>query len=119
MMEISGLKFVMLASNDVDRSVAFYRDQLNLPLTRRFEDFAFFDCERVTLVLSGQLAKRAPGNTTSTEVVFGVASVKAAFDELRASGVAFINEPRAVNDLAWAVNLSDPDGHLLSLYGNP
>jgi|ERR1700729_2881250 catechol 2,3-dioxygenase-like lactoylglutathione lyase family enzyme len=116
-MEIQGVRFVMLASAELDRSIAFYRDRLGLPLTARFEDFAFFDCYGIVLALSGQLARGRPESGTATEIVFGVPSVKDAFDELRASGVEFINAPRAVNDEAWAVNLNDPDGHLLSLYG--
>jgi catechol 2,3-dioxygenase-like lactoylglutathione lyase family enzyme len=118
-MQIDGLKFVMLASGDIERSVAFYRDRLCLPLTMRFEDFAFFDCHGTTLALSGALARGAPKSGTASEIVFGVPSVQAAFDELRAAGVEFVNEPRAVNAGAWAVNLNDPDGHRLSLYGNP
>jgi catechol 2,3-dioxygenase-like lactoylglutathione lyase family enzyme len=118
-MQIEGLRFVMLASEDIERSVAFYRDRLCLPLTARFEDFAFFDCYGTTLALSGALARGTPKSGTASEIVFGVPSVKAAFDELRASGVEFVNEPRAVNAGAWAVNLNDPDGHLLSFYGNP
>jgi len=108
----------MLASAGLERSVEFYRDRLGLSLTARFEDFAFFDCDGITLALSGQLARGEPESGTATEIVFGVPSVKAAFDELRASGVEFVNTPRAVNDGAWAVNLRDPDGHLLSFYGD-
>ncbi|HTA38631.1 MAG TPA: VOC family protein [Candidatus Acidoferrales bacterium] len=118
-MQIDGLRFVMLASEDIERSVAFYRDRLCLPLTARFEDFAFFDCDGTTLALSGALARGTPKSGTASEIVFGVPSVTAAFDELRAAGIDFANEPRAVNGNAWAVNLHDPDGHLLSFYGNP
>jgi catechol 2,3-dioxygenase-like lactoylglutathione lyase family enzyme len=117
-MQIDGLKFVMLASRDVEGSVAFYRDRLKLPLTARFEDFAFFGCGAVTLALSGALARGEPASGTATEIVFGVPSVRGTYDELRTDGVTFINEPRMVNANAWAVNLRDPDGHLLSFYGD-
>ncbi len=50
-MKIDSLRFVMLASEDIERSVAFYRDRLCLPLTARFEGFAFFDCFGTTLRL--------------------------------------------------------------------
>jgi len=98
--------------------VGFYRDRLGLPLTARFEDFAFFDCGGVTLALSGDLARGTPQSGTAVEVVFGVRSVRAAYDELRVAGLEFVNAPRPVTDGAWAVNFNDPDGHLLSLYGN-
>ncbi len=117
-MNVGGLKFVMLASRDVDRSIGFYRDHLQLPLTSRFEDFAFFDCGGVTLALSGDLARGTPQSGTAVEIVFAVPSVRAAYDELRGAGLEFVNEPRPVNDRAWAVNINDPDGHLLSFYGD-
>jgi catechol 2,3-dioxygenase-like lactoylglutathione lyase family enzyme len=118
-MKISGIRFIMIASTDLAASVAFYRDTLQLPLAARFENFAFFDANGVTLALSGDLAQNGFAPGTSSEIVFGVDGVRGAFEELRAAGVDFINEPRAVNDGAWAVNLRDPDGHLLSLYGDP
>jgi len=118
-MQIQGLSFLMLPSSDVEKSVVFYRDLLGLTLTNRFEDFAFFDCGRTgtTLALSGDLARGTPKSGTATEIVFAVPSVTAAYEELRGRDVEFVNEPRVVNADAWAVNLTDPDGHLLSFYG--
>jgi catechol 2,3-dioxygenase-like lactoylglutathione lyase family enzyme len=93
-MKISGIRFIMIASTDLAASVAFYRDTLQLPLAARFENFAFFDDNGVTLALSGDLAQNGFAPGTSSEIVFGVDGVP-------------------------AVNLRDPDGHLLSLYGDP
>lgn len=109
------LAFVMLAVDDVDRAAAFYRDVLGFPMSGRFGDFAFFDTGEARLALTSEL--RAPdGGTQGHECVFGVASVTQAYAALK-ERVEFVNEPRAVNDQAWAVNFRDPDGHLLSLYG--
>lgn len=109
-MELQGLRFVMLGAGDVDRSVAFYRDALGLPLSGRFGDFAFFDTGAATLALSGELG-------AGVECVFGASSVERAYAALRERGIVFVNEPRAVNDANWAVNFRDPQGHLLSIYG--
>jgi catechol 2,3-dioxygenase-like lactoylglutathione lyase family enzyme len=109
------LAFVMLAVDDVDRAAAFYRDVLKIPMTGRFGDFAFFDTGEARLALTAELARR-DGAASGHECVFGVASVGQAYDALK-EHVEFLNEPRAVNDEAWAVNFRDPDGHLLSLYG--
>lgn len=109
------LAFVMLSVDDVDRAAAFYRDVLRIPMSGRFGDFAFFDTGEARLALTSELRGR-DGAGYGHECVFGVASVTQAYVALKDS-VVFLNEPRAVNDQAWAVNFRDPDGHLLSLYG--
>ncbi len=117
-MKIDGLRYVMLASGDLDRSIRFYRDDLGLPLEQQFEGFAFFGCGNATLILSSALRDRlVAGGSYPSEVVLGVPSVDAAHEELRQRGVSFINAPRQVNAEAWAANCTDPDGHLLSFYG--
>lgn len=108
------LAFVMLAVDDVDRAAAFYRDVLGIPMSGRFGDFAFFDTGEARLALTSELG--GDGAANGHECVFGVASVTRAYAALK-ERVEFVNEPRAVNDQAWAVNFRDPDGHLLSLYG--
>jgi catechol 2,3-dioxygenase-like lactoylglutathione lyase family enzyme len=109
------LAFVMLAVEDVDRAAAFYRDVLGIPVSGRFGEFAFFDTGEARLALTSELRGR-DGAAQGHECVFGVASVTQAYAALKDS-VEFLNEPRAVNEQAWAVNFRDPDGHLLSLYG--
>jgi catechol 2,3-dioxygenase-like lactoylglutathione lyase family enzyme len=109
------LAFVMLAVRDVDRAATFYRDTLGLSMTGRFEAFAFFDTGAAKLALTSELGS-GNGDFGGHECVFEVASVTKAYSELQ-NQIEFVNEPRPVNDLNWAVNFHDPDGHLLSLYG--
>ena len=108
------LSFVMLAVRDVDRAATFYRDALGLTMTARFEEFAFFDTGEATLALTSELG--GGGESRGNECVFAVRSVEKVCAALR-SRIEFLNEPCRVNDLNWAVNFRDPDGHLLSLYG--
>jgi catechol 2,3-dioxygenase-like lactoylglutathione lyase family enzyme len=112
---LEGLAFVMLGVRDVERAATFYRDALGLPMTRRFETFAFFDTGEAELALTSELGS---GNSECQghECVFAVTSVAKAYASLRGR-IEFLNEPRPVNDVNWAVNFRDPDGHLLSLYG--
>lgn len=105
---INGLAYAMLGATDVDRSLEFYRDALGLALKGRFEDLVFFETGATTLALRGGVAP--------VELVFNVDSVTAAYEALKPR-VAFVNEPRQVNEQSWAVNFNDPNGHLLSLYG--
>ncbi len=108
---------VMLGVSNIERSTAFYRDQLGLPLLGVHGGLAFFNGGGVTLMLSTELAKAAPGIAGATEVVFAVDSVQAAYDALLARGVVFLREPRQVTPSDWAANFKDPDGHLLSVFG--
>jgi catechol 2,3-dioxygenase-like lactoylglutathione lyase family enzyme len=115
-MQTQGVAFVTLGAADVERAVAFYRDDLGLSLESRFEGFAFFNGGGITLALSDELARRGDVSREGVELVFGVDSVTAAYRELKDT-ITFANQPRPVNAENWAVNFSDPDGHSLSLYG--
>ena len=108
------LAFVMLSVRDVERAATFYRDALGLSMTGRFEAFAFFDTGEAKLALTSELGSGS--DSQGHECVFAVASVTEAYAALR-DRIEFLNEPRPVNDVSWAVNFRDPDGHLLSLYG--
>jgi catechol 2,3-dioxygenase-like lactoylglutathione lyase family enzyme len=111
---LEGLAFVMLGVRDVERAATFYRDALGLPMTSRFEAFAFFDTGGAKLALTSEL--ESGNDARGHECVFAVTSVAKAYAALKGR-IAFLNEPRPVNDVNWAVNFRDPDGHLLSLYG--
>lgn len=108
---------IMLGVTNIERSTAFYRDQLGLPLLGVHGGLAFFNAGGVTLMLSTELAKAAPNLTGATEVVFAVENVHSAYDALLARGVVFLREPRQVTPTDWAANFKDPDGHLLSVFG--
>lgn len=117
-MTTSGLAFVMLGSTDIGRSAAFYRDRVGLEVAMEFEGFAFMKGGATTIVLTSDLGGRIRnGATFASELVFGVASVRAASEELRDAGVSLVKEPQPVNADAWAVTCADPDGHLISFYG--
>jgi catechol 2,3-dioxygenase-like lactoylglutathione lyase family enzyme len=119
-MHLEGLKYVMLGTTDVERSVSFYRDKLGLRVLHQFEGFAFLDTGATRVVLTSDLGNRIEhGATFASEIVFGVPSVDAAYRELLAMNIEFINRPSAVNADAWAVTCKDPDGHLVTYYGAP
>ena len=116
-MTISKIGVLILGSRDLARSVAFYRDKLELPLKQESPGFAFLDAGSVTLALSEPLAKASTNLVGATEVVFPVAGVKEAHLALQARGVEFFKEPRVVAGSMWAASFRDPDGHVLSLFG--
>lgn len=115
---LSKIGLVMLGVADLERAVAFYRDKLGLAVQGEVPgEFAFFDAGGMALALSVPLAKNSPAMVGATEVVFAVASVRAAHAALAGRGVAFLQEPRVVTGSMWAANFADPDGHRLSIFG--
>jgi hypothetical protein len=108
------LGLIVLGSRDLERSLHFYHDILQLRMKARFGPFILFETGAATLVISAELAP-ASGEVTH-ECVFNVGSVTQAY-ELFKERIAFLNVPRAVNDANWAVNFVDPDGHQWSFYG--
>jgi catechol 2,3-dioxygenase-like lactoylglutathione lyase family enzyme len=121
--KLSAIHTVMLGVRDLERSVAFYRDRLGLPVKFQSAEFAFFEAGGVTLALSRPLARVVAGADSDSslsgaaEVVFAVPGVREAHAALRAKGVEFTHEPRNVAGTAWAANFDDPDGHALSIFG--
>jgi catechol 2,3-dioxygenase-like lactoylglutathione lyase family enzyme len=117
---LEGLKYVMLGTTDLARSLSFYCDRLGLKVLRQFEGFAFLDTGATTVVLTTDLGSRIEsGATFASEIVFGVPSVETAYRELLGQAIEFINAPSAVSANAWAVTSKDPDGHLVTYYGAP
>ncbi len=115
--KLSNIGVIMLGTSAPDASVAFYRDTLGLDLTGLHGGFAFFDGGGVSLVLSPELASAGENAPKTAEVVFSVAHVREAYEALKAKGVEFRVEPRAVTGPMWATDFRDPDGHVLSLFG--
>jgi len=108
----------MVGVKDLDRAVAFYRDKLGLALQQQVPgEFAFFAAGGITLALSVPHSKNSSSMVGATEVVFAVDNVRTAHAALRARGIAFTVEPRAVAGPMWSANFNDPDGHKLSIFG--
>jgi catechol 2,3-dioxygenase-like lactoylglutathione lyase family enzyme len=108
---------VMLGVKDLARSIEFYGTRLGLALQNQIPGFAFFDGGGVTLALSEPVARALPQGPGSSQVVFSVEHVRAAYDALRRKGVTFSDEPRNVTGSSWSANFTDPDGHHLSIFG--
>lgn len=112
-----GVAYIMLGVSDLDRSVTFYRDTLELPLQFQHEGLAFFSAGPVTLMLNVGAGKVRTPIAGAVELVFAVESVKAAWRNLAAKGASFFREPRQVTEKDWSAVMTDPDGHFLSVFG--
>jgi catechol 2,3-dioxygenase-like lactoylglutathione lyase family enzyme len=116
---VTGIGNIIIAVADMERSLAFYRDAIGLPVRFANPEFAFLQAGGVTLCLrhAPRAGQAPPGGDTRVEIVFDVREIHAAHDELKARGVVFRVEPRVVTGNLWATDFRDPDGHVLSIFG--
>ncbi len=113
---VSGISNIMLAVHGMDRSVAFYRDVLGLPVRFASPNMTFLRAGAVTICL--RLAPGAPAAEDGRiEVVFDAPDIHAAYAQLSARGVAFRLAPRVITGNLWAADFRDPDGNILSIFG--
>ena len=114
--------YVILFVEDLERSLAFYRDVIGLPFKLQGDGyvefategsrFGLYDRDRLD-ELTGQdsTAPARPGG----EVVFLVADVDAEAERLRAAGATILAGPM---DRVWGhrtVHVEDPDGFVVEL----
>ena len=117
-MNILELNHVALHVADLDASIAFYRDQLELePMARPAFDFpgAWFrlgPTQELHLIAGRQ--QSVHGQSRGTHFAVQVGSIEEAEAVLRRNDVAY--RPRKHRpDGAWQIFLTDPDGHWIEL----
>jgi catechol 2,3-dioxygenase-like lactoylglutathione lyase family enzyme len=109
---------IHVSCTDMERSVAFYRDTLGIPLLFEVpgQPMAFFDCAGVRLYLGRPETEEFRSNPV---IYFRVDDVAEAHDVLRERGVAFRDEPHVVARMGdtelWMAFFADPDGNHLAV----
>lgn len=119
-MQLTTIHQVAAYADDLNESVAFYRDVLGAKFITNFDPpgLAFFDFGGVRLLLE----KNAP----KTTLYFRADDIEAAYRGLLAKGVAFEDTPHLIhrdeNGIfgepgveEWMVFFKDPSGNLLAL----
>ena len=119
-MRLEKIRQVALATNDLDASIAFYRDKLGARFVARYEPpgLGFFDFEGVRLLLE-------QGATNAT-LYFWVDDIDAAWQEMTDRGVTFEGEPHLIfkdeagtfgpaGEGEWMAFFKDPAGNLLAI----
>jgi catechol 2,3-dioxygenase-like lactoylglutathione lyase family enzyme len=112
-MQVERVDFVDIPSRDVQRSIAFYRDVLELPQNPR--EPTEFEAGNVTLAIwEPEAMGVAFSRSAAHGVALRVADVAAARAELEARGVEFVGErDSGVCNMAF---FTDPDGNSLILH---
>ena len=110
---------VILRCQDIEQSIAFYRDRIGLDLVSESPGFAFFDAGSISVALNAN--PNEPVDETSTEIVLEVEDVKAGYREMTRRGIDFEVELRPVMEqdgrTLQAAHFRDPDGHIWSITG--
>ena len=114
---LSRLGQIALNAHDLDRAVAFYRDQLGLPFLFRAPNLAFFDCAGVRLMLA--LPERPELDHPGSILYFSVDDLNTACATLTQRGVTFTDQPHLIarmpNHELWMAFFVDTEGNTLGL----
>lgn len=108
--------------NDMQRSTAFYRDTLGLPLKFSSPGWTEFSNGGTTIALHkhmGGEAKTAQPAAGQATLVFVVDDLKSAYETLKADGVQFSLEPQKQPSGLTLGVLLDPNGFGITLQQRP
>ena len=100
---------------DIKESQAWYADTLGLPHLYTYGTLAFFDCGGTRLYLQQEAEPKA-----ESILYLRVEDIRAAYDTLRARGVAFDGAPHMIHRHAdgteeWLATFRDPEGRPLMI----
>ena len=117
-MKVKSFSWVGVATDDFDRSMAFFRDLLGLDVWVQGEEQAI-----LKTALGQQLEifgrdEEEKLRTRSPVVAFEVDDLETAVEELRRAGVDIIGDMGSWNGFAWQYFRS-PDGHIFELKTSP
>lgn len=119
-MKLDRIQQIAVFARDLDEAIAFYRDQLGATFVAKFDPpgLAFFDFSGTRLLLENT------GNKVT--IYFRVKDIDAAYQELVAKGVTFVDKPHlifrddagtfgAAGEEEWMTFFSDPSENTLAL----
>ena len=117
---ITRLAHVCLNVRDIQRTIAFYRDALGLPLLFRFTKGgrimgAYFRAGESNFIEAFEKTDVDVKNTGITHFCLETADIDAAIRGLTAKGVACTGKKLGC-DRSWQTWLADPDGNAIELH---
>ena len=118
---LSAIEQIAITVKDIDRAVAFYRDQLGMKhLFSAPPNLAFFDCDGIRLMLSPP--PKPEFDHPSSIIYFTVDDIQQAHATLADRGVQFEEKPSFVADMGtydlWLASFRDSENNLLALMGH-
>jgi len=117
-MKYQGFIWIGVIVENLEASIAFYQDMLDLPLLGKGDGWAHFDAGNGALLelFSGGKASPEPKTSDQQSIILGlrVDDLNGAVDELKQKGVHFIDEIGEFEGTRWA-RFSDPEGNQLEI----
>jgi methylmalonyl-CoA/ethylmalonyl-CoA epimerase len=118
---LSAIEQIAITVKDIDRAVAFYRDQLGMKhLFSAPPNLAFFDCDGIRLMLSPP--PKPEFEHPSSIIYFKVDDIQQAYATLAERDVQFEEKPSFVADMGtydlWLASFRDSENNLLALMGH-
>ena len=100
---------------EIDKSTAFYRDVVGLPLLYEFDKLAFFDMNGLRLML-----EEASKVENESVIYFTVDDIDASYEALSDRGASFVSAPHLIHRHEdgveeWMAFFEDPEARLLGL----
>ena len=112
------ISYITLWVTAYDNCLAFYRDNLGLPLDGANESFAKFAAAGRQLYLH-RMGSSPPLRARALEIHFEVSDVDSVYEDLVRKGVRFESAPA---DMRWGRRMAafrDPEGNAIEVVGPP
>jgi catechol 2,3-dioxygenase-like lactoylglutathione lyase family enzyme len=116
----------MLVVDDLDRSVAYYRDRFGFVVREHESSIALlaFGSMQLYLITESSPTADKPSVTlsntntvdrTGVNLVFRVSDCQAVYEDLQQRGVEFLTPPQFPSWGGWRCFARDPDGYLIEI----
>jgi|SRR5277367_4946765 len=121
---LSTIGYVILYVHNVEKAIAFYRDQLGLKVKMKEGNWVELETGKTILALHGSEETQFPAEPKGpTCVVFSVDDIHATYEHLKNCGVKFEEEPKQVcemgsGQIGVSADFRDLDGNALSIFGS-
>ncbi len=107
--------YIIVFVSDMQRSVAFYRDVLGLPLKFTSPGWTEFNTGSTTIALHTTGGEGFPQHVSlpppgNAQIGFMVDDIQSAYEALQAQGASFSLPPQKQNSGVILAVLNDPDG---------
>jgi methylmalonyl-CoA/ethylmalonyl-CoA epimerase len=116
-LQLNQIAQIAINAHDLERAVAFYRDQLGMRHLFTAGTLAFFDCGGIRLMLA--LPDRPEFDHASSIIYFKVSDIQQVHAALTERQVKTVESPHLVAKLervdVWLASFYDSEGNLLAL----
>lgn len=85
---------ISIPVHDIERSIEFYRDVLELPFMFSAPNMAFFECNGTRILLS--IPEEEQYDHASSIFYFSVDDIQSSYEQLQTRGVTFQGEPHMI-----------------------